>query len=470
MRSRSTKRHLLGSTIAIAGLVLATLAPLAMAAEVAVKFQRLDGFASPGTPAELNKVGVLKVGPPHARNVLVLNPGTSASAAYFAPLAKTIVSKAKGWQVWAVERRENLLEDHSVLDRAKQGTATGDELFNYYLGWLSDPRVTNHVRLIEDSEVAFARQWGMNVEIEDLRRVVKLARKGGRKVVVGGHSLGGSITAAYATWDFGGKAGAKGLSGLVFIDGGSSPTPVTPEQATTSLQQLENGSPWLSFGGIPAPFAGLFNATGSLGALIDPDSPSVGQAWPLLPPNLKPPVRVTNLAQYGYALDTETSPSSLRAAQAHLGHLAASGDPRGWDQAGEITPIQRFAEMFSGMGLPGLDGTAWYHPMRLTIDSGAVAAGNANPAQDVLEVHATHGHDLPRNLRIYAFGAALGGQRVLDAATILASQSGIPAGNLTLIDRHETYAHNDPNSASPQNDFIDGLVPFLSKVKRGGRG
>ena len=83
--------------------------------------------------------------------------------------------------------------------------------------------------------------------------------------------------------------------------------------------------------------------------------------------------------------------------------------------------------MFSGMGLKGLDGTAWYHPQRLTIDSGAVAAGNANPAQEVLDVHATHGHDLPKKLRIYAFGAALGGQRVLDAATILAAPVGHPA-------------------------------------------
>ena len=41
--------------------------------------------------------------------MLVLNPGTSASAAYFAPLAKAIVARAPGWQVWAVERRENLL-------------------------------------------------------------------------------------------------------------------------------------------------------------------------------------------------------------------------------------------------------------------------------------------------------------------------------------------------------------------------
>ena len=460
------KGRLLALVAAAAGLTVATSAPAATS-EVAVRFQRRDGFQAPGTPAELDTVGVLEIGPRGARNILILNPGTSASAAYFAPLAKTVVSKARGWQVWAVERRENQFEDHSVLDRAKEGMASGQELFDYYLGWLTNPSVTTHFQFIPDTDVAFAREWGMRVEIEDLRRVVKAARRRGRKVVLGGHSLGGSITTAYATWDFDGEPGARGLSGLVFIDGGSSPIPVTPEQATASLQALQMGSPWLSFGGIPAPFAGLFNATGSTGALIDPDAPSLGQAWPLLPANLKPPIPVTNLAQYGYALDTETSPPSLIAAQAHLGHLAASGDPRGWDQAGEITPIQRFAEMFSGTGLKGLDGTAWYHPQRLTIDSGAIAAGNANPAQAILDVRATHGHDLSRSLRIYAFGAALGGQRVLDAAMILASQSNIPAENLTLVDRHDTYSHNDPSSASPENDFVNELVPFLAKIRRG---
>src|SRR5262245_9086395 len=461
----------LAAVAAAIGLVLATAAPTPATAakkdESEVHFQRIDGFESPGTPADLNKVGILQVGPKNAKNVLVLNPGTSASAAYFVPLAKTVVAAAKGWQVWAVERRENLLEDHSMLDRAKAGQATGIEVFNYYLGFLTDLTVTTHFQFIADSDVAFARDWGMRVEIEDLRRVVKLAMKHGRRVVLGGHSLGGTITAAYATWDFDGKPGVKGLSGLVFIDGGGGPTPVTPEQATASLQSLSTGTPWLTFGGIPAPFAGLFNSTGSLGALLEPDMPSLGQAWPLLPANLKPPIPVTNLAQYGYALDTETSPPGLIAAQAHLGHLAASGDPRRWDQAGEITPIQRFAEMFSGLGLESLDGTAWYHPQRLTIDAGAVAAGNANPAQDILDVRATHGHDLPKSLRIYAFGAALGGQRVLDAASLLASQSGLPQQNLVLVDLHETYSHNHPNSTSPTNDFGDQLVPFPAKIRRG---
>src|SRR5829696_7408503 len=78
-------------------------------ASAATKFERLAGFRAPGTPAKYNKVGILKIGPRDAPNILVLNPGTSASAAYFAPLARDLVRRARGWQVWAVERRENLL-------------------------------------------------------------------------------------------------------------------------------------------------------------------------------------------------------------------------------------------------------------------------------------------------------------------------------------------------------------------------
>src|SRR5436309_4526185 len=101
-------------------IVLAVAAP----ATAKVSFQRIDGFRSPGTPAKYDRVGILKIGSPAARNVLVLNPGTSASAAYFQPLAKAIVARAPRWQVWSVERRENLLEDQSVIDKAKAGTAT----------------------------------------------------------------------------------------------------------------------------------------------------------------------------------------------------------------------------------------------------------------------------------------------------------------------------------------------------------
>ena len=64
-----------------------------------------------------------------ARNVLVLEPGTSAAGAYFVPLAKWIVSKSKGWQVWAVVRRESLLEDQSEANLAKNRKVNGTQLF-----------------------------------------------------------------------------------------------------------------------------------------------------------------------------------------------------------------------------------------------------------------------------------------------------------------------------------------------------
>jgi pimeloyl-ACP methyl ester carboxylesterase len=451
----------------VAGIVAALVMAPAASAKVHVSFERLKGYNEPSTPSKYDKVGVIKVyGPPTARNVLVLNPGTSASASYFVPLGKDVVKDAPNWQVWAVERRENLLEDHSVFNKAKKGTVTSQQVFDYYLGYLTDPSIKKHFQNIPDAKVAFARNWGMNTEMQDLHRVVKAALKLGGKVVVGGHSLGGSMTSAYATWNFGGKAGAAPLAGLVFIDGGSSPTPVTPEAAQQSLDNLKNSTPWLAFGGIGAPLAGLFNTSGALSVLTAPNDPSIGWHWPALPAYLKPPVEPTNEAQYGYALDSDTSPPSLMAAQAHMGRLADSGTPRRWVRAGELTPIRRYATMFSGWGLKSLDGTAWYHPMRLTIDSGAVAAGNANPAQKVLNVHATHGHDLPKRLRIYAFGAALGGQRVLDAAKVLAAQSGIPNGRLVLVDRHTTYSHNDPSSASPKNAFVDHLIPFLKRLSR----
>src|SRR5215213_7217737 len=272
---------------AVAALACAAFAAPALG-KVNVSFKRIAGYRSPGTPAKYNKVGILRFGPKKAHNVLVLNPGTSASASYFAALAKDVVTRAKGWQVWAVERRENLLEDHSVFDRGKAGKATEQQVFDYYLGWLSDTSITKHFQFVSE-DLTFAKQWGMNTEIQDLRRVVKSAKKLGGKVVVGGHSLGGSITSAYATWDFKGTPGAKGLSGLVFIDGGSSPTPITVEEANERLATLQAGTPWLTFGGIPAPFTGLFNTSGALAVLQYPDEPSLGWAWPLLPANLKPP-------------------------------------------------------------------------------------------------------------------------------------------------------------------------------------
>jgi hypothetical protein len=439
--------------------VLATAAP----ARAALKVSWMQGYAAPGTPAKLNRVGVLKIGPKTARNVLVLEPGTSAGAAYFVPFAQWLVAKAPGWQVWSVERRENLLEDQSVFDLAKQGRATSRQLWDYYLGFIGDPAVTHHLQPLADSTAGYARDWGLRVAVEDLHRVIAAAQGLGGRVVLGGHSLGGSVVTAYATWDFHGKAGAADLAGLVYDDGGSARTPVTAAQATQSLRTLRAGTPWLAFSGIPAPYLGLFSSAGSTAALIDPGGASLGQASPLLPAGLKPPVTASNLGLFGFDVDTATSTLSF-AAQAHVGRLDTSVSPAGWDGAGAITPIERYATMLSGMGIQHVDGVEWYFPQRLTIDSGAIGAGIANPAQRVLGVHAIHGRDLPKRLLIYAFGAA-GGAGVVGEAKALARRSHIPARNLTLVDRQGAYAHNDPAAAYPRNAFFDALLPFLRKAR-----
>ena len=222
-----------------------------------------------------DKVGVVKVGPQRARHVLVLAPGTSAGAGYFLPLARSLVERLPGWQVWAVERRENLFEDHSVLDRVRAGRAPASALFPYYLGWLGGG-VAEHFTPPTDAETAPARGWGMRVAVEDLRRVVRAARRGGRTVVLGGHSLGGTITTAYATWDFGGRAGARDLAGLVFIDGGSSRAALDAAQARDAARRARRPArrSTTSSGSACRGRRASSRAAGSTLALEAPDAPS----------------------------------------------------------------------------------------------------------------------------------------------------------------------------------------------------
>ena len=218
-------------------------------------------------------------------------------------------------------------------------------------------------------------------------------------MVLGGHSLGGSVATAYATWDFNGRAGANDLAGLVLIDGGSSRT------ATSSAGRDERAADAQRCGRVsvavvrwdPAPFTGLYNGSGSAAALLAPDEPSLGQTSGLLPKNIVPPVRVSNVGQYGYALNVGSSPESLAAAQAHLGKgITAGGAVHGWDGTGALTPITRYTTMFSGVGINNVDGTEWYFPQRLTYDSRAVNGGNASATQTVLGLHTTMGHKLRR--------------------------------------------------------------------------
>jgi pimeloyl-ACP methyl ester carboxylesterase len=301
----------------------------------------------------------------------------------------------------------------------------------------------------------------MRVAVQDLRRVIRAAGKGGRTVVLGGHSLGGTITTAYATWDFRGGPGARDLAGLVFIDGGSSAAPVDAAAARAQRDAIATASPFNDLVGLGVPWAaGVFAAIGSTLALKAPDERSAFREFPFAPAALKAPVAVTNAAQFGYAIDTETGPASLALVHAHLGGLAPAGDPRGW-RDGELASVERTARAVSGIA--GVDGFAWYHPRRLSLDAAAVAGGVGNPAQDVLGLRATRGR--AARLPIYAFETSLGQGRVLTAARALAKRAGLPARKLTLVDRSASNAHCDPIfDDAKRNAFLRTVVPFLDGV------
>ncbi len=496
MVSRPARLLLAGVLAALLCAAAASSATATMVPPIKIKRTFMPAPPAPGTPAafnfkgthlphnlDLNQVGVIKIGRRTAKNVLVFVPGTSGGAAYIVPFAKSLVERLPDWQVWSVERRENLLEDQSMLKKAKSGSATPAEVFHYYLGYLTEPGEPKpHMTLIPPEAVSFAREWGMNVAVEDLHTVIESAKALGGKVALAGHSLGGSVVTAYATWDFAGQPGANGLSGLVYDDGGSSPAAVSKEKAEEELTKLSKGSPWLAFGGIGSPFLGLFSSLGAQSTVQAPEEASLAENFQLLPSNLKPKngkgelIPVTNEAEFGFGVNVGSSPPSLIAAQVHAGagleETAKEDGLTGWNGSGAISPLRRYAEMLAGTETKKADGDEWYFPERLTIDTGAVAEGNANPAQEVLGEHAIHGHELPSSLKILAISSELDkafGGSVLTSAEILAEQSGIPAENLTLIDKESEYAHNDPAAADPEgniegNAFYNGLVPFLEGI------
>jgi pimeloyl-ACP methyl ester carboxylesterase len=498
MRAARTTMGRLWVAATIAALSCAVGLPAASAKPVKIRVARqwMAAPAAPGTPTDfnfkgshlhpnlnLNQVGIIKIGAKTAKNVMVFEPGTSAGAAYIVPFAKSLVERLPDWQVWSVERRENLLEDQSMIDRAKKGKATPAQLFHYYLGWLAEsPPTKPHMNQIPFNAVGFAREWGMNVAVEDLHTVVDSAKALGGKVVLAGHSLGGSVVTAYATWDFAGQPGADGLSALVYDDGGSGPSAISKTEAEEKLAKLSVGTPWLAFGGIGAPYLGLFSTLGAMSAIQAPEEASLAEPFPLLPGDLKPHnekgelIPVTNEAEFGYGVNVGTSPASLIAAQVHAGkgleETAKEDGLVGWNGEGAISPLRRYAEMLAGTGVNGADGDEWYFPERLTIDTAGVDDGNANPAQEVLGEHAIFGHELPKSLKILAINSELDGPgfSTLTAAETLAAQSEIPSSNLTLIDRGSVYAHNDPAAADPggnieENAFYSGLVGLLGGVE-----
>jgi hypothetical protein len=420
----------------------------------------------PVSPTRYDQVSVRRFGSPDAAHVLVLVPGTNGGAGDFDIVGPYLATHVPHLQVWAEMRREGALQDDSLIQSVLAGRATYQQAFDFYLGFLSDPSTTDHYQPLQASQFTFVQQWGMAVAMNDLNAVIQKARNGGRRTVtLGGHSLGGTEAAAYAAWDFKGRGGYRNINGVMCIDGCAGAPfagqePITVASAQAAIAQMNAKGPWLDLLGAGLPWVtGVFSQVGALAAVEAPNAPSLLQTFPLLPSTFKPPKPVTNQAQLGYAFDASTSPSSLALIHVHSGHVAATGDPAGWVNAG-ITPVQNVADAFAQAPLAAAD---WYYPERLSIDAGAAATLSQTPVATFLGLRLldTGKVDVP----LYAFQTSLGGtdNAVANGARFFQHHSKIP--RVTVVSRTATYSHLDPLLATPsRNAFLRTAVLWLKRI------
>ena len=443
----------LGAMLALAGTALALAAAAASPALARERVISVDTPPAPG-PAQFNHVTVHQFGPASGKRVLVLMPGTQGGAGDFTLDARYLVKRVPGLQVWAIDRRTQALEDTGTFAAALRGEIPLQQAFNYYLGGGGF-----HFR--GKNEDPYAREWGMSVALNDAHAVVKLARNHGRRhVVLGGHSLGASLTVAYAAWDFNGRPGYKDLDGLVLIDGGllGSFDAYDLAQAQKAIADLQTSDPFLDLLGVGLPeAAGLFAEIGGLYARKAPtESATTLQSYPLLPAQFNPPFPVTNRALLGYAFDRDTSPADLGLLHINGGALAASGNPRDWVDGG-VTPVSRLAETF---GQEPSNAVEWYFPTRLTIDTNGADQMRQNDVGNFLGLRLAHTKQV--NLPLYAIATDLAGAHVLDGARNFIRRSRTTRKESMLVNRNPLMSHLDPLVAAPKtNAFLKTVVPFL---------
>jgi pimeloyl-ACP methyl ester carboxylesterase len=446
MRFRARALLLAGTALLLGGLAAAP----AMARERLITVQTPP---APG-PADFNRVTVHRFGPKSAKRVLVLMPGTQGGAGDFTLDARYLVKHVRGLQVWAIDRRTQALEDTATFAAADNGQISLQQAFDYYLNG-------GGFQFRGPNQDPSAREWGMAVALNDARAVVLRARNHGRRqVVLGGHSLGASLTVAYAAWDFNGRPGYKDLRGLVLMDGGllGSFDAYDLAQAQQAIAELQTGSPFLDLLGIGVPeAAGLFAEIGGLYAEKAPlASATTLQGYPLLPPEFNPPFPVTNRALLGHAFDRDTSPAALGLLHVNGGGLAASGDPRDWVDGG-VTPVSRLAETF---GQEPSNAVEWYFPKRLTIDTNGADQMTANDVGNFLGLRLFHTRKV--NLPLYAIATDLAGAHVLDGARNFLRLARTTKRQSTLVNRNPQMSHLDPLTAAPKtNAFLKTVVPFL---------
>lgn len=443
-------------------------------------FLLIPGYQHPTTPAFLNRAGLLRwqVDGVSPQDVLLLSPGFTGGAGLFRHIAPAIVRFTGGkTAVWAVDRRSNLLEDRSGFLR---GEAAGDPriALQYYLSRSG----SGHHALLMQEDVPWMAEWGLEVALEDLRCVVRRARRAypDARILLGGHSLGGMLAQCYAASAFrDGVLGHTELDGLVLIDGAVRGQPCMErfhEQGAEAYHRLDNGERfWEDWGRVIAPLvsivAGIAAQAGTMpewqdraSLFLDLESDPASPIAALLS-HLFAAGSPTNRALFGLGVDDATAPSTM--ARAHVGRAVAPADDLalvGWEDGGECGDLDAYGSLLRSTA--EADGMDWYSPVRLNADLDMVQNLDSQtlPAAFKDRGPAFVLHNREVSLPVLAF---VDTDHPVDGIQSCEwYQSSIASRQFTLR-CGEGYAHMDPLVARlEENQFLQALIPWLHDLRR----
>jgi hypothetical protein len=272
----------------------------------------------PADGSTLDPADPLGVDPANTDAMLVMLPGILEGANGFEYTGRQMVYMAKTQEgmdieIWAVERRNNRLEDLSAANYLEGELAAGrltsqeaahQAIDYYYLGKELNGRTFDG--WYTDPDLPCLSEFGLQLDTEDVFTVINTmvpdptVRK--QKVFVGGHSMGGFMTTMFAGWDLDGNpetlgdAGYNNCAGLFGFDTSVSsargftelflgslpeslrgliPDDVVPEEAyatlLNSLRTDPNSNRILPFPMINAESMGLLEMLAML-ARTDPDT------------------------------------------------------------------------------------------------------------------------------------------------------------------------------------------------------
>lgn len=482
------------------------------------------------TPDALDAVDVIRYrvdtagGPPKpARAIVVLVPGFLGGGGSFDALARAIVRRSTAdapLEAWGVDRRANLLEDRTGIEAALDA-GSADALTSYYF----EPG-SAFPGFVNQGDVAFESEWGMASTIADLRAVIARVPEDQRKarVVLAGHSLGGTLVAQYAAWDFeGSRPGHDELAGLVMIDSVTGregePTSVTRDAyetqgitngATGAVMSLRSIRESARYVALPILESGLYplGVGAALRARLNPDAleRDVPRAEALKTVfGLSTLPRFTNRAAFGLTFDAASSPvgiSAVNAGASEGGALTPSTSPFGggmivkptqtdatyrWKEYDQVEPreVTSLTDFAIAWTRPGSDFGEWYFPARLSLDArlgeGLVLAPNDWPVE--YGVRAFHGRALSLPVLVEAAGILSGRAEAYDKLKAMLPEvgAGRPLAGATRATTdgwealsHPAFSHIDPLTAAdvPGSDgaaWYDALVGFaLRNTPAGG--